>query len=102
MGLIQERIDLQAELAVADDKVDIAALESAFIAAAKPYSDRKGITRAAWREVGVVPGRAQGRRHLSRRSRLITSSAARPPSGLAVRTGVERVRRSAAVDHGSR
>ncbi len=53
VGLIQERLDLQAELAVADDKVDIAALESAFVAAAKPYSDRKGITRAAWREVGV-------------------------------------------------
>ncbi|MGZ4692345.1 MAG: hypothetical protein ACXWA3_01845 [Acidimicrobiales bacterium] len=55
VGLIQERIDLQAELAVADDKVDMSALEAAFIAAAKPYSDRKGITRAAWREVGVAP-----------------------------------------------
>jgi hypothetical protein len=55
VGLIQERIDLQAELAAAGDKVDISRLESAFVAAAKPYSDRKGITRAAWREVGVPP-----------------------------------------------
>ena len=63
--LIQERIDLQAEFSVADDKVDMAALEAAFVAAAKPYSERKGITRAAWREVGVAPAVAQGRRALT-------------------------------------
>jgi hypothetical protein len=33
--------------------VDIAALEAAFVAAAKPYSDRKGINYTTWREVGV-------------------------------------------------
>ena len=31
------------------------ALETAFIAVAGPYSERKGLSYAAWREVGVQP-----------------------------------------------
>ncbi len=55
LNLVQERIDLNAELASMEDPVDLASLEGEFVAAAKGYSDRKGISYAAWREVGVPP-----------------------------------------------
>jgi hypothetical protein len=51
--LIQERMDLQAELSAKQDSVDLNELEEAFIGAAKPYGERKGISYAAWREAGV-------------------------------------------------
>jgi hypothetical protein len=53
LQLSQERLDLQAELATEEETVDLAGIEAEFVAAAKPYSDRKGITYAAWREIGV-------------------------------------------------
>lgn len=53
--LIQERFDLQEEIAGMEDTIDIAALEVDFVQAAKAYSDRKGISHAAWRAVGVDP-----------------------------------------------
>lgn len=53
LELIQERIDLQSELAAKDETVDLAAVEKDFAAAAKPYSERKGISYAALREAGV-------------------------------------------------
>ena len=55
LHLIQERLDLQAALEANDAKVDLDALEKEFIAAAGPYSARKGISYSAWRELGV-PG----------------------------------------------
>ena len=51
--LIQELMDLQAELAKEEETVDISGAESEFIAIAAEYSGRKGISYAAWREVGV-------------------------------------------------
>ena len=51
--LAQERINLQAELAAKDAAVDLAELEEGFVTAAKNYSERKGISYAAWREAGV-------------------------------------------------
>ena len=54
--LVQERSDLQAELDASESTVDIDALEKDFVAAAAPYSERKGITYATWREVGVPAG----------------------------------------------
>lgn len=51
--LVQERIDLTNELETVEHKVDLAELESGFIAAAQGYSERKGISYAAWREIGV-------------------------------------------------
>jgi hypothetical protein len=51
--LVQERMDLEYELMVKDSQVDLAALEEGFIAAAQNYSQRKGITYAAWREAGI-------------------------------------------------
>ncbi len=51
--LLQERMDLQDELASAGQTVDIQGLEDRFVAAAGPYGARKGITYAAWRHLGV-------------------------------------------------
>ena len=53
LQLAQERLDLQDELAASENTLDLAGLESEFVAAAKGYGERKGITHAAWREVGV-------------------------------------------------
>ena len=35
------------------EKVDLSALESAFVKTAGKYSERKGISYAAWRQLGV-------------------------------------------------
>ena len=53
--LVQERIDLVAELATAEGGVDLTELEAGFVEHAADYSDRKGISYSAWREVGVLP-----------------------------------------------
>jgi hypothetical protein len=53
LQLIQERIDLHAELESAGTKVDLTELEQEFVDAAKAYSERKQISYAAWRELGV-------------------------------------------------
>lgn len=55
LQLTQERFDLTAELESTGDTVDISALEKDFIAAAGPYSERKKISYAAFRAVGVTP-----------------------------------------------
>ena len=51
--LVQERLNLSSELANKDAAVDLVDLEEGFTKAAKNYSERKGITYAAWREAGV-------------------------------------------------
>lgn len=53
LQLIQERLDLTSELESVEAKVDLSELELGFVDAAKPYSERKGISYAAWRELGV-------------------------------------------------
>ncbi|MEM8706448.1 MAG: hypothetical protein AAGE98_08320 [Actinomycetota bacterium] len=53
LQMIQERMDLAAELDAAEQTVDLSALEDEFVAAAKAYGERKGITYAAWKEFGV-------------------------------------------------
>jgi hypothetical protein len=55
LQLTQERLDLNAELDALGTKVDLSGLEADFVAAASGYSDRKGISYAAWRELGVEP-----------------------------------------------
>jgi len=55
LHLVQERLDLQRELASFEVKVDLAAIEQQFVAVAKGYGQRRGITYSAWREVGVAP-----------------------------------------------
>ena len=53
LELAQERMDLSTELSNMQAPVDLTALEDDFVAAAKAYGERKGISYAAWREVGV-------------------------------------------------
>lgn len=53
LQLTQQRLDLQHELEAAENTVDLAGFEQDFIGSAKAYGDRKGISFAAWRELGV-------------------------------------------------
>lgn len=53
--LIQERMDLQHQLDQERASTDLSALEKGFVKYAAGYSQRKGITYAAWRELGVTP-----------------------------------------------
>ena len=53
VGLIQERLDLTAELGRTGSSVDLTELEQGFVDAAAAYSERKGISYAAWRQLGV-------------------------------------------------
>lgn len=51
--MAQERIDLTAELVDLATQSDPSALEAEFIAVAKAYAVRTGVSYAAWRAVGV-------------------------------------------------
>jgi hypothetical protein len=53
LQLIQERRDLNAELASLGSGVDMSEIEESFIGVAKGYGERKGISYASWRDVGV-------------------------------------------------
>jgi len=55
LELVQERFDLESELAAMQTKVDPKQLEAGFVKVAGAYSTRKGISYAAWRAVGVEP-----------------------------------------------
>jgi hypothetical protein len=55
LQLIQERLDLTAEAEALETKVDLTGLEEEFVKAAGAYSARKGISYAAWRQLGVEP-----------------------------------------------
>ncbi len=53
LQLAQEELDLTEELARMDQGTDLNELEGAFIEVASSYASRKGISYAAFREVGV-------------------------------------------------
>lgn len=53
VNLVQERMDIDRELNAKQVTVDMTKLEDDFVKAAKEYGERKGISYAAWREVGV-------------------------------------------------
>lgn len=53
LQLTQERLNLETELEAAQDGVDVENLEQEFIEVAKGYAQRKGISYAAFRELGV-------------------------------------------------
>ena len=53
LQLVQERLDLERHVNSSRTTVDLSVLEQDFIAAAKGYSERKGISYHAWRELGV-------------------------------------------------
>lgn len=54
--LVQERLDLADQLRSLDTVPDLARYEEDFVRVARSYSDRKGLSYAAWREVGVDAG----------------------------------------------
>lgn len=54
LQMVQERMDLEKELESMGQTVDISALEADFVKVAKGYSQRKGISYKAWREMGVA------------------------------------------------
>lgn len=51
--LVQERRDLEAELAAKSNAIDMDALEAEFVGVAASYSESKAISYASWRDVGV-------------------------------------------------
>ena len=53
LQMLQERRDLEGELEQSSATVDIGSLERAFVKAARPYGEAKGISYATWREFGV-------------------------------------------------
>ena len=53
LDLIQQRIDIETQLAQLADAADLETLEDGFVEYATAYSARKGISYAAWREAGV-------------------------------------------------
>jgi hypothetical protein len=65
VSLIQERMNLTKELNAGDSTVDISEFEDAFVKVAQGYSERKKISYAAWRELGV-PAAVLSRAGISR------------------------------------
>ena len=53
VDLHQAKLDAETALQQAESAADIEALEAGFVSNAGPYSSRKGISYAAWREAGV-------------------------------------------------
>ncbi len=53
LKLRQERRDLQSELESKSAATDHIAIEEAFVAVAREYGERQGISYTTWREVGV-------------------------------------------------
>jgi hypothetical protein len=67
LHLVQERFDLETALEASEAKVDLDQLEKDFVKSAAPYSDRKGISYSAWRELGV-PAAVLEKAGISRRA----------------------------------
>lgn len=55
LQLIQDRMDLLADKEQLGSDVDLSDQEDAFVAVAQEYSERKGISYSAWRELGIPP-----------------------------------------------
>lgn len=55
VNLLQERLNLTRERDTLETEVDLSEPEEAFVANAKSYGERRGITYEAWRQLGVPP-----------------------------------------------
>ena len=53
LSMVQERIDLLQEIETMNGAADLTAVEDDFVTVARDYSISKGISYAAWREIGV-------------------------------------------------
>jgi hypothetical protein len=54
LQLVQEQLDLETELAAGEPSTDISTLQADFVKIARAYGERKGISYAAWRAIGVA------------------------------------------------
>ena len=53
LEMMQDRRDIEAQLAALADEPDMTAVENGFVSHAANYGQRKGISYATWREIGV-------------------------------------------------
>jgi hypothetical protein len=53
LQLLQERLNLMDQLKASDSSDELRSLEDAFVQCVRSYSERKGISYEAWREIGV-------------------------------------------------
>jgi hypothetical protein len=53
VDLLQSKLDIESALESVEDGANIEELTESFVAHARTYSDRKGITYTAWRQFGV-------------------------------------------------
>ena len=53
LELVQKKLDIEGALGQVEDVQNIADLEAGFVRHARSYSERKGISYTAWRQVGV-------------------------------------------------
>lgn len=53
LNLVQERMDVEREIEAFKATADISDLEAAFVAVARSYGERRGISYFAWRAAGV-------------------------------------------------
>jgi hypothetical protein len=53
VDLLQAKLELQDQLSRMDGGVDMGEVEKGFVAHAKAYSERKGLSYTAWRRAGV-------------------------------------------------
>ena len=65
LELLQDRRDIDAQLAALADEPDMTAVENGFVTHAANYGARKGISYATWREFGV-PAELLGRAGITR------------------------------------
>ena len=65
LELMQDRRDIDAQLAALADEPDMTAVENGFVSHAANYGARKGISYATWREFGV-PAELLGRAGITR------------------------------------
>ena len=68
VDLVQQRLEVEAALASMGDTANLGELEAGFVEVAKSYSERKGISYSAWREIGV-PAEALRRAGISQTRR---------------------------------
>jgi hypothetical protein len=54
LELVQKKLDIEDSLGQVEDARNIADLEAGFVRHARSYSERKGISYTAWRQVGVT------------------------------------------------
>lgn len=65
LELLQDRRDIEAQLAALADEPDMTAVENGFVSHAANYGSRKGISYPTWREFGV-PADLLGRAGITR------------------------------------